>query len=228
MAIIKQYHSGISNGYFIVDEAVIAVDTGSESDEDKMRQIFRKAGIKPQAIKLIIITHGHVDHFSNLPAMKALTQAPILCHKEAAAYLAEGRLPDVVGRTATGKALIEMRKKGGFPISSAPRITPDITIDAETDLRPWGVNGYAVPTPGHSKGCISIVLDGGEALIGDLFAQPPNGNMPEVAYFTYPGANEDEAVLSMKGLLDRPIHTFYSGHGGPFPRELVEQIVELR
>lgn len=85
------------------------------------------------------------------------------------------------------------------------------------------MNGYVIPTPEHSKGCISIVLDGGEALAGDLYAQPPAGNTPEVAHFTYPGAKEEEAILSMKRLLERPIHTLYSGHGGPFHRELVEQ-----
>lgn len=98
---------------------VIAVDTGAEGDEGRMRQIFREAGIEPRSVKLIIVTHGHVDHFSNLPATKALTQAPVLCHKEAAPYLVEGRLPDVAGRTATGKALIEMRKKA-VSLSAAP------------------------------------------------------------------------------------------------------------
>jgi hypothetical protein len=28
-------------------------------------------------------------------------------------------------------------------------------------------------TPGHSRGCISVILDSGEAIVGDIIAAPP-------------------------------------------------------
>lgn len=223
MAIVKQYFSGIANGYFVIDEAAIAIDTGSVHSEAAMRRLFNDAGIDPQSIKLIIITHGHVDHFSNLPAMKSLTGAPVLCHREAAPALVEGALPHVVGRTSAGKALVEKRKAEGFPVCYAPKVTPDLIIDQEFDLHPWGINGVVLPTPGHSKGCISVVLDSGETFCGDLFAQAPNNVAPEPAYFTYPGGTDQEVAQSLQTLLRRNAQVFYSGHGGPFSRTVVEK-----
>ena len=225
MAFVKQYESGISNGFFIVDRDVIAVDTGAESDEIAIQRVFRETGVEPSSVKLIVITHGHVDHFLNLSALKTMTRAPVLCHKLAAPYLIEGRPPDIVARSDLGQLIIDRQIETGPPIVGIPKVTPDIIIEGKTCLRPWGVNGYLIPTPGHSRGCISVVLDSGEAIIGDMFVQVPEIDQPCPAFFTYPGGMDGELIQSLKSLLEIDIHTFYSGHGGPFSRSVIEDAI---
>lgn len=226
MAKIFQYTLGISNGFFIFGSSgVIAVDTGlSESEEDFLK-VCKEAGIKPSDIKLIVISHGHVDHFFNAAAMKRFTGAPLLCHKSAVRFLTEGIFPDVQGRTPIGKAILARQAVEGDPCDHVPTVRPDITIDSEYDLRPWGIDGKIIMTPGHSRGCISVILDSGEAIVGDIIAAPPETGIPGLAYFTYPGSTDEELFSSVEQILQQAT-IIYSGHGGPFEHDVVAKALE--
>ena len=46
-------------------------------------------------------------------------------------------------------------------------MNPDIVIRGNTDLAPYGIAGTVIPTPGHTAGCISVVLENGDAFVGD-------------------------------------------------------------
>ena len=84
MTEVIQYTIGMSNGFLIrQDETVLAVDGGGEMNGDAFRKVCEDNGIDCKKIKLIILTHGHVDHFVNLGVIKELTGAPLLCHKKA-------------------------------------------------------------------------------------------------------------------------------------------------
>ena len=52
-------------------------------------------------------------------------------------------------------------------------VIPDILIDDELSLEEFGVKGRAIFTPGHTPGSISIILDSGEAIVGDLVNGAP-------------------------------------------------------
>jgi glyoxylase-like metal-dependent hydrolase (beta-lactamase superfamily II) len=226
MAKIFQYTLGISNGFFIFgDKGVIAVDTGLSEREEDFLAVCKKAGIKPTDIKLIIISHGHVDHFFNAVAMKKLTGAPLLCHRKASRFLMEGLSPDVRGRTAIGREILTRQAVEGDPCDHVPQVHPDIIIDCEYDLKPWGVDGKIIMTPGHSAGCMSVILDSGEALVGDIIAAPPETGIPGLAYFTYPGGTDQELFNSVNRILQQA-KIIYSGHGGPFEHDVIVKAFE--
>lgn len=84
-------------------------------------------------------------------------------------------------------------------------------------LEHYGVPGRVVFTPGHTAGSISVVLDSGEAIVGDLlrggylggaiFAGRPG--------FPYVADNLDENRESItRSLALNPLVVF-TGHGGP-------------
>jgi hydroxyacylglutathione hydrolase len=52
-------------------------------------------------------------------------------------------------------------------------VEPDILTDEGMDLLAFGVNGRIVHTPGHTAGSISLVLDSGEAFVGDIAIHRP-------------------------------------------------------
>jgi len=229
MSKIIKYQSDMSNGYFIIGEkGVIAVDTGAEMGADAVRRILSEAGIKPEEITLIFITHGHVDHFMNIQAWVDVTGAPVMCHEEAKRFIVEGLLPDVdiEGRTRMGKEMWEAQQKMGNPIDHAPTGPVDITFgDEGIDLNPWGVDAHVVYTPGHSRSDCSVLV-GDEAIVGDLFTAPGWTDYVGMTYFTFKGAPYELAQESVKKLLDLGVKKFWPGHGEPRDDDYVRQALE--
>ncbi|HHT17716.1 MAG TPA: MBL fold metallo-hydrolase [Papillibacter sp.] len=221
MTEVIQYTIGMSNGFFIRSgETVIAVDSGGEMGDGPFLDVCRKHGIDPRSIALLVVTHGHVDHFVNMGAMKALTKAPLLCHKLAAPFLWEGLKPDVFGRNALGRAVMARQAIEGDPIPFVPKVEPDILFEGTYDLKPWGIDGKIIETPGHSKCSTAVILDSGQALVGDTIAQPPGASTVGLAFLS--DTENSDAVLfdSVERILSAA-HTVYSGHGGPFSRDEV-------
>ncbi len=49
-----------------------------------------------------------------------------------------------------------------------PGVRADLALDAPLDLRPYGVAGRVEPLPGHTPGSVVVLLDSGDAVVGDL------------------------------------------------------------
>lgn len=225
MTEVIQYTIGMANGFLIRQgETVLAVDGGGDMDGDAFRRICEENGIDCGKIKLIILTHGHVDHFVNLGAVKELTGAPLLCHKKAEKDVREGLEPRVFGRNQVGKAVMEIQKKMGNPISVIPKVEPDILIEGDYDLKPWGVDGKLVETPGHSVDSISVLLDSGDVIVGDLIAAPPGGEVC-LAFLTDTADGNETLYKSVNMVLEHA-RCIYSGHGGPYTPEEVMAAME--
>ena len=179
----------MANGFLIECEGgYIAIDTGSDYGLDVFNKTLSDNKINPKDIKLIIITHGHADHFVNAAGMKELTGAPVLCHKGAVESLTTPLYPDVYARNAAGKKVIEGMTPDGNPCPILPPVEPDIIIgDEDYDLSSYGIKAKAIYTPGHSLGCISVITADREAFVGDIIQEwtPGAGSPPGVAYFGY-------------------------------------------
>lgn len=90
------------------------------------------------------------------------------------------------------------------------------------DLSPYGVTGKVIYTPGHTDCSISVVLDSGHAIVGDIFIPSPYTGEVCLAYFAY----SEESVLldSVHKLLDLA-HIFYGSHGGPFTKDEIVKLI---
>lgn len=232
---IISYTDRGSNGYIIVGEKTIAVDTGNLAGKEAFLEVCEKHGIDPKSIGLIIITHGHEDHFQNANQMREVTGAPILCHEKAAPALREGEKPHVLPRNEVGMIAFnhgqEMERMAkehpelAPPMAPIEPVQPDITWSGEYDLKPWGIQGRVIETPGHSEGCTSVVLDSGAAFVGDLVVTEPDSQRSTIAMFTYREDNDQEVQDSVKKLLPLA-ETWYAGHGGPFTRAEVQAMLD--
>jgi hydroxyacylglutathione hydrolase len=231
MSEVIQYTLGMSNGFFVKDRGIIAVDCGSELGRNHFLQVCKENGISPEDVKLLIASHGHVDHFVNLDEMRAVTGAPLMCHRNAAQALREAEYPDVRPRNAVGHFIWDNRDPSEQPVPVLYPMEPDLVVEGTVDLAPWGISGRLVETPGHSDSCMSLVLDSGDAIVGDLVVEDPRDGSPTLAYFCC--SDDLEAVnrqvfASVAFLLDNA-DIFYSGHGGPFTRiDVVEALAEAR
>jgi hydroxyacylglutathione hydrolase len=144
-------------------------------------------------IKLIVNTHGHIDHIAANRPLKEATGAQIAIHREDAQWLVtdQGDYARMLGVLSPGPAA-------------------DILLD-EGDEVAFGNEGLQViHTPGHSLGGISLVGDG-LVFCGDtLFAMG-------VGRVDLPGGSWETLMHSIKTQLftmpdDTTVHT---GHGPP-------------
>ncbi|MDP8322071.1 MAG: MBL fold metallo-hydrolase [Candidatus Stygibacter australis] len=192
----------------------VLLDTSISTGRDKFIRQLSRNGISPSQIKIIIITHAHPDHIGCLSAIKELTGAKVIAHKEAAAYIESGYSPLPV---FSSSILNNIAKKvqSRYPESSKVEPTKvDIVIDRDYDLKEWGIQGKVILTPGHTMGSVSVILENGESFVGDtLFNISPFTIMPPIV--------EDRSKLenSWQRLIKRDSEYYFPGHGNRIPRK---------
>ena len=112
--------------------------------------------------------------------------------------------------------------RSGLPTEPYQAFTPDLllTDGASIDLRPYGVDGTARHTPGHTSGSISVELASGDALVGDLVASGVLlGGVMRTGRAIRPPFEDDPAAVSAQliDMVDAGMARFHMGHGGPLP-----------
>lgn len=166
---------GHVNIYLIRTEGgYILVDAGMPNSGDELDRVFQEAGVDPKSVELIIATHGHLDHIGSIAHAQRITGAKVLCHHSLSERLANGEIEPAVPRNLRGRVMSFMTRLAGFEYEG---IEPDLLMDEELDLAEYGLPGKVIHTPGHSPSSVSIMLDNGEALVGDLVRDEGSGEI---------------------------------------------------
>jgi hydroxyacylglutathione hydrolase len=214
---------GMINCYLVIGRKKhVLVDTGVPHSEKKILRQLEANGISKEDIGLIIITHGHIDHFGSANELKKILKAPILMHELDKKAL------------ETGKSLQETLKanhkiwnyvlKPKLQNDSASPCEADILLKEaqEYDLADYGIHGKVIHTPGHTPGSLSLVLDDGHAIIMDLASS--GILLGGIAFHTrmkHPPFHDDkkQVARSIAKVLSMKTHTFHLGHGNPVSKE---------
>lgn len=219
MSNISTLKLGFANAFIIRDRGTILVDTGINNSKEKYLKLFTELEIDSKEIDLILITHGHVDHFAYAHELRQMTGAPILCHKNASYALQTAQNPRIVARNELGKRVLKLMKTDlPIPVTS---VRPDLVMEDSFDLAPYGVAGQVIYTPGHTDCSVSLILNSGEAIIGDIVVPSPFTGEPCLAYF----ADNEEALFNSVEKLRCHAQLFYGSHGGPFTSEEISKII---
>jgi len=220
---IHNIGSSVVNRYLLRDNACILIDTGIPHTARTMTGAMARLGINPTEVALIVLTHGHVDHAGAVKAIQQLTGAKVAIHYRDQAWVEQGLVVVPPVQTAAGRMVWAALDRGARLLHFPP-VKADIVIgDEGLSLAEFGMRGRVIHTPGHSMGSVSILLDTGEAFVGDLGASgAPFGDSPRL-----PPAAEDpqQVVTSWKRLLDLGAKTIYPGHGRPFPAEAIGRVL---
>jgi glyoxylase-like metal-dependent hydrolase (beta-lactamase superfamily II) len=157
---------GHANIYLIrTDSGYILVDAGMPGSDQELDALFADKIIDPTSIQLIIATHGHLDYVGSIAHAQKMKAGKVLCHQSFSGDLAQGKAERAVPQNLIGRLLNLLT---GLMGSRFDGIDADILVGAEFDLAEYGVIGRVIHTPGHSPSSLSILLDNGEVLIGDL------------------------------------------------------------
>jgi glyoxylase-like metal-dependent hydrolase (beta-lactamase superfamily II) len=187
----------------------VLVDAGVPGQEGRIFAAMAENGLPPESIRLILITHAHGDHMGSLKAVAERSRAPVLAHSSEAPILASGRALHPHGITTAGKILSALM--GPFAkAASGNACKPDVVVDDELSLADYGVKGRALHTPGHTDGSLSLLLDNGEAFVGDLCAKFPliSGS----SYVPFFGDSRETVYASWRRLLNAGATLLYSAH----------------
>jgi len=202
----------------------VLVDAGLPGSERKIERGLTKHGLSFADIKLIVITHAHVDHAGAAAALRAATGAPIVAHEADAkhyrreapmSYCSTGWVGDYLLRRK-----IILRPYVGFE--------PDILLSTNEslDLSPYGIAGHVVPTIGHTAGSISVKLATQDALVGDLVSSGVlMGGIVRTGTAKRPPFEDDPHAVAaeLQRLVDAGVRRFHLGHGGPLEAREVQR-----
>jgi glyoxylase-like metal-dependent hydrolase (beta-lactamase superfamily II) len=210
----------ISNAYLIKGERPILIDTGCPGDHATLIRVLTKEGIAASDLALILHTHGHRDHAGGTRQLKQMTSAPTAVHSADADMLRNGANRRLIPTSFTGRLIRPVVDK------PFPAVEPDVRLDDGMDLKPYGIAGRVITTPGHTNGSVSILLENGQAVAGDLLVGGYLGGLLARHHPGYPYFAEDMAVLrlSIKKLMAYSPIKLYVGHGGPLKAQAVAEL----
>jgi len=80
MAHVQPIKLGGVNCFLVQEEGLILIDTGTPGQHDRIVKQVKQLGLNPEDIELIVITHGHGDHFGSAQKIKELTGAKLAVH----------------------------------------------------------------------------------------------------------------------------------------------------
>jgi len=221
-----------STNYFLLPckGGYLLIDAGWNGKLDRFKKELNSFNIGLKQIKYIFLTHHHHDHSALVQDLKDLTNAKLIVHKEQVDFLTKGETDYKQIKQFNwllwllDRILRPFIKYNYKPIKIEQT---DFIIDSEFDdltLRGIGVNGKIVTTPGHSKDSISILLDSGDAYVGDL-AMNIMGLISK-APLPIEAENYQQVNDSMKKLISLGAKDIYPSHGGLIDKKMIEKIIK--
>ena len=208
---------GFDTIYAVRSEGVVLIDGGDPHKIENLKHGLEKVSIKPQEIKLILLTHGHWDHIGSTKEIQGLTGARVLLHQKDMHFLNEIHPSQPPGLTVWGKVIIEVLKLITSKMHISAFEVDIVACDEEISLAEHGIPGKVIYTPGHSWGSISVLLDGGQVFVGDLAMNMfPMRLSPGLPIF-----GDDIQIIkkSWQKLVDMGAKMVYPAHGKPFSVE---------
>lgn len=207
---------GFVRAYLVRCGRWILVDSGIRGSEERIAQAAERAGIRPERdLALIVLTHGHTDHMGGAAALRERWHVPVAMHRLDADPAQRGVNPPLRAARAAGHLVaLAARAAARRP---APAFNADLLVEGDTELRCMGLEARILATPGHTAGSITVLTDGGDALIGDLVI----GHMLRTGRPCLPYVADDVAQVrqSVRAVLARSPRRVYSAHGRPFTVE---------
>jgi glyoxylase-like metal-dependent hydrolase (beta-lactamase superfamily II) len=170
----------------------IVVDPGDGADLTRIEHLLKKHGL---TVKMIVITHAHIDHIGGAEKLRAHTGAPVYMHE------ADQPLSDQLPIQAAWLGMAEPPRNPGI----------DVPLHEGDTLKAGRISAQVLHTPGHTPGSISLYLPLESKLIaGDTLFEGSIGRTD------LPGGNTPQITQSIRGkLYTLPEETVViPGHGG--------------
>ncbi len=178
------------------EEKAALIDSGAGKGSAAIWENIREAGVNPQDLNYLILTHGHVDHIGGASFFQERTRCLTVAHELDQEAIETGD-PGLTAASWYGLNL--------------PRLKVDRVLKAKIEELPLGrkENLICLHTPGHTPGSISLYLDRQKQRV--LFGQDIHGPFSKAF-----GSNLIDWQNSMEELLSLKADILCEGHFGIF------------
>jgi glyoxylase-like metal-dependent hydrolase (beta-lactamase superfamily II) len=199
-------------------DGVMLIDAGFPGHRGDVLASLGSLGFGVADLRAILLTHAHIDHFGTAIWFAEEHGTPVYCHAAEVGhskreYLEQASPVDVAKYAWQPRWLkwsVAIMRKGGLTHTGIPTTEP-LTEDVAAAL-PGAPK--SVPTPGHTGGHCSYIVDGvlvsGDALVTDHPVSPRRGPQLLPSVFNH---DEQTCLRSLEalGMLDTEV--LLPGHG---------------
>ncbi len=199
----------------------ILIDPGPPGGASVVMAEAEKAGVQPADVRLILISHGHLDHYGAAAKVKAWCGAPIAAFHSEPAFSQDRRNALPPAQTLRG-SLVRWLYLLLSPLAHLQPLEADHLLDDGSNLAHFGVDARILLVPGHSPGSLAVVTGDGDAFVGDLVV---NYAVPSQPIYLSDREAWQESYERILALSPRMV---YVGHGEPFSGDKLDHIHPAR
>ena len=189
---------------------VILIDPGPPGGAPTIIAGAKEAGVRAEDVRLILVTHGHLDHYGAAAEIREWCGAPVAAYPGEPEFSQDRRNALPPAQTLRGSLV-----RGAYmllaPMAHFAPLEADLLLGDKAGLLDYGLEAWTVLLPGHSPGSLGVVTPDGDLFAGDLFVNYTVPSQP--IYLSDPEAWQQsyERVLELRPRM------IYVGHGEPFP-----------
>lgn len=172
---------------YLINHKVL-IDTDWAGSLQNFFRCIKQKNFTINDIKYLIITHFHPDHMGIAQELAELG-INIVVLEEQKDYI------------HCSDKIFEKERNTAFKPVEDDQIIIISCSESRNFLESIGIYGEIIHTPGHSQDSISILLDDGIAIVGDLYP-----------LYSVPAYNDKILEQSWNEILSHDIHLIYYGH----------------
>lgn len=201
---VERIPCGNGNCYMISNgENAVLVDTCRKEYREKILN-----ACKPYKMRLLVLTHGHMDHVQNAAFLSEKLQIPVAMCREDANLIKDNMQQPLGAQSIMGKIVLAVSVKS-FEKDTIPPFSPDIWLSEGSLLDDYGISAQIISVPGHTNGSIAIDVAGEYLIVGDALM---NMFYPSVSLLYH----DRELMLKSAERIGRlGKRVIYFGHGKP-------------
>lgn len=192
----------------------ILVDTGFPPQRGALEKKLEEAGCGPGRLKLIVITHGDIDHTGNAAYLRDKYKTRIAMHADDSPMVEKGEMLAKRKVRSFFMRLMHLfmarSKKFKKMLADFERFKPDIYLNDGQSLMEYGLDATVVHLPGHTPGSIGLLARNRDFFVGDTLN---NSRRPTWAVIV---ENEHRLADTLGKIKTLGAETVYPGHGKPF------------
>ena len=149
---IKRLKYGNTNTYLV---GGLLVDTDMPGTLPALRREMKAQGIEPESIRYVLATHYHPDHIGLIgELMQNGVKLFLIEHQKDFVHASD--------------AIFARDKRSGFVSIGESRAEVISCAESRAFLAKLGIMGEIIPTKSHSPDGAALILDDGNAFVGDL------------------------------------------------------------